>query len=242
MTRTTTPGPSVERLAASLLPGDLESPSAAELLDWLTTSARFRSFAEANQSKIRKKLRGARDDESRLDVRAELQLAHLLLGDKHIGIAFEAYGSGRTGPDFTVTYRATRTFNVEVTRPRRVPDAVGLGASIAAKLRQLPPSVPNVLVLAIDGGSAGELDVAGAARLLRARADARDDAFFAGHGLTGTRGFNERYLRLGDVITWCEGAAAGDERAARWTNPSARIAVDLRAASACVACLRSSPS
>ena len=58
-------------------------------------------------------------------------------------------------------------------------------------------------------------------------------------GSTGARGFYERYLRLGAVLVWCEGATE-EARAALWTNRSARIAVPDRAAQACLACLRGS--
>ena len=148
-------------------------------------SARFRAFAEGNRAKIHKKLGGARDDESLRDVRAELQVAHLLLADRRIEVAYEAYGSGKAGPDFTITYRATRTVNVEVTRMQRVAEPTGVAESIVAKLRQLPPSVPNILVLAVGGASAEDVDVAAAAGLLSARADAKDEAFFEGRGPGG---------------------------------------------------------
>jgi len=239
MTRPTTPSPSIERLAATLLPADHADPFASELLAWLVGSARFRAFAEANRAKIHKKLGGARDDESIRDVRAELQVAHLLLADRRIELAYEAYGSGKAGPDFTITYRATRTFNLEVTRMQRVAEPAGVAEAIVAKLRQLPPSVPNILVLAVGGASAEDVDVAAATGLLRAKADARDEAFFDGRGLAGTRAFYDRYLRLGRVIAWCEAADATDDRAASWTNALARIPVDPRAAGACLACLRS---
>lgn len=239
MTRAMTPAPSVERLAAALLPPDGGGRLRAELLDWLATSARFRSFAEANQAKIRKKLRGARDDDALRDVRAELRAAHLLLADKRIELAFEAYGSGNAGPDFTVTYRGTRTYNVEVTRLRRLPEPAGAAAPIVAKLRQLPPSVANALVIAIDADEADGDDLSAATRSLRARADAKDEVLFERAGLGGSRGFYDRYLRLGAVIAWCEGAE-GDGRAALWTNRSARIALPDRAALACVTCLRAS--
>ena len=75
---------------------------------WLSGSKRFRAFAEAHRDKIRKKLRGAADAEARRDVRAELRVAHLLLADRHIELAFEAYGSTNRGPDFTVAYRGER--------------------------------------------------------------------------------------------------------------------------------------
>ena len=173
-------------------------------------------------------------------MRAELLAAHLLLGDRRIDLAFEAYGSGRGGPDFTVTFRASRTFNVEVTRLRRTPDRSDYSEPILAKLRQLPPAVPNILVIAVDGTAAGVLDAGAAVRALRARADAKDEAFFTGHGFAGSRGFYDRLLRLGAVIAWAE-RATGDERATLWTNGSARIALPERSAEACVAAFRADP-
>ena len=200
-------------------------------------SARFRVFAEAHRDKIWKKLRRASDGEALRDVRAELQAAHLLVADRRIELAFEAYGSGKAGPDFTVTFRAGQRFNLEVTRLRRVPDATSFGRTLLAKLRQLPPSAPNVLLVAIDGSSAEALEVAAATRVLRSRADAKDESFFTDRGFEGTRGFYERYLRLSAALVWCEGAAA-DARASLWTNRSARIPMPERAARACVECLR----
>ena len=97
--------------------------------------------------------------------------------------------------------------------------------------------MPNALVVAIDAEAADGHDLSAAARSLRARADAKDEAFFDRAGFEGSRGFYDRYLRLGAVIAWCENAA-GDRRAALWTNASARIALHERAALACVACLR----
>ena len=111
-------------------------------------------------------------------MRAELLAARLLLGDRRMDLAFEAYGSGRGGPNFTVTFRSSRTFNLEVTRLRRTPDRSDYSEPILAKLRQLPPTVPNALVVALDGEAAGALDAGAAVRALRARADAKDEAFF----------------------------------------------------------------
>jgi hypothetical protein len=188
----------VDRLLSYLLDG---VPSAADevandLAEWLSASSRFVSFADANRDKIRKKLRGATDAEARLDVRAELRVAYLLLADRHIELAFEAYGSPTGGPDFTVAYRGERNLNLEVTRQRRAPDA-GYGGPLLAKLRQLPPSAPNVVLVAIEGDRADAFDVDGAVRGLRARADAKDEAFFTARGFRDTRAFYERFLRLG---------------------------------------------
>jgi hypothetical protein len=179
----------VERLAHHLSDRDTGDPLSRELVEWLAGSPRFRAFAEAHRDKIRKKIRGAADPEALRDVRAELATARLLLAAHRIDLAFEAYGSGKTGPDFTVTFRDARSFNLEVTRPHRLPDASGLGASLLTKLRQLPPSTPNAILFAIDGESAGALDIDAATRALRSRADTKDEAFFTTLGFDGTRGF-----------------------------------------------------
>ena len=208
-----------------------------ELAAWLAGSRRFRAFAKAHRDKIRKKLRGATDEDARRDVRAELAVAHLLLAEPRIELAFEAYGSTKGGPDFTAGFRGERSFNLEVTRLHRPPQAAVHGGPLLTKLRQLPPSVPNAVLVAIEGDSADAFDVADAMRGVLARAETKDDAFFVARGFDGTRGFNQRYLRLGAVLVWCEGAA-GDARASSWTNRAARIPIPERAARACLACLR----
>ncbi|MFL5713525.1 MAG: hypothetical protein ACJ769_02575 [Chloroflexota bacterium] len=210
-----------------------------ELIGWLAGSARFRTFAETYRDKIHKKLRNATDSDTTRDVRAELQVARLLLADRRFEVSFEAYGSGKVGPDLTVSFRSTRTFDVEVTRLRRVPDAVGTGNAVMAKLRQLTPSTPNVLLLSIDADTAAGVDVRAATRALRARADAKDEAFFTGRGFDGSRGFYDRFLRLSAVLVWCE-RATGEARASLWGNRSARIALPDQVARACLACLHAS--
>jgi hypothetical protein len=237
MARATNAETTVERLARDLLDPASEDPLADELAGWLAGSRRFRAFADAHRDKIRKKLRGAVDAEARLDLRAELRTAHLLLAEPRIELAFEAYGSGKVGPDFTITFRGERSFNLEVTRLHGSPGAAVYGGPLLAKLRQLPPSAPNVVLVAVEGDSAEAFDVAAATRSLRARADAKDEAFFTARGFDGPRGFYQRYLRLGAVLVWCEGAA-GDGRAALWSNRSARIAVSERAARSCLLRLR----
>jgi hypothetical protein len=223
----------VEHLAGELVDQALVD----ELGGWLAASRRFSRFATAHSDKIRKKFRGARDPDGRRDVRAELAAAHLVLADRRIELDYEAYGAGKGGPDFTATFRGGRPFNIEVTRIRRtVAEAAG-GGQLLAKLRQLPPSAPNVVVIAIDGPTATALDVDGQIRGLRSRADRKNEVFFVDRGFDSSAGFYERLLRLGAVITWCEGGI-GDARASMWINPSARIAIPDPAARACLACFR----
>jgi hypothetical protein len=232
-----TPGGSIERLAHHLYPHDPGDPMAVELTGWLSGSPRFRDYADTYRDKIRKKLRTATDPEALRDVRAELAVARLLLADRRFEVAFEAYGSGKIGPDLTVTFRGRQQFNLEVTRPHRLPDTTGIGAIMLAKLRQLPPSVPNAIVIAIPGSTAAAVDIHAAALALRSRADAKDEAFFADRGFDGSRGFYDRFLRLGAVFSWSE-TGVGEGRATSWTNRSARIPLPDPASRACLTCLR----
>lgn len=232
--------PTVDRILNYLL-GDAQ-PSAADevagdLADWLSASARFVSFADAHRDKIRKKLRGAADSQARGDVRAELEVAYRLLADRRIELAFEAYGAGRRGPDFTVTFRAVHRFNLEVTRPRLDEGgrdrADGLASALLVKLRQLPADAPNAVLVAIDAGPPSQIELASAMRSLRQRANNRDDAFFSGRGYADARDFHLHYLRLGALIV-----AGRDGAGARaWSNAEARRELPDGALTACLACL-----
>jgi hypothetical protein len=227
---------SAERVARDIAVAGPGATLAAELAEGVAGSSRFAAFVEAHRAKIRKKLRGAADEASVRDVRAELAVARLLLVDRRFELTFEAYGHGG-GPDFTVTYRAGRPFDLEVTRLRRSPDAAAVSGVVLGKLRQLPPSSPNLLLVAVEDEAADSVDVGAAVRALRARADRKDEAYFAFRGIDGTRTFYERLLRLGGVIVWCE-TAVGDRRAASWANGSARIALPQATMRAVLACLR----
>jgi hypothetical protein len=189
----------------------------SELGHWIEDSPRFAAFVAANQDKIRKKLSKADGMQGRLDIRAELHVAHLLLVDRRFEVAFEAYGARQAGPDLSVTYRANQRFNVEVTRLRAASDAVRLANVIGAKVRQLAAELPNALVIAgHDVGITG-LEVNAATRLLKAHTDARDDAVFERLGLGDARTFHAHFLRL-------SGVAVLDEAGTPlfWANREAR--------------------
>lgn len=235
----TTRGAARERLSAHLLGELIHAPLGIEIDGWLA-EPRFRQFADTYRDKIRKKIRSAADQETRLDVRAELRVAHLLLRDRRFDVEFEAYGSQRGGPDFTVTYRSVHRLNVEVTRLRRRPDLTGVAASILAKLRQLPPGVPNALLLSVGEGDAASIDVAGAVKVLREHAEAGDEAFFSERGFVGTRAFHERHRRLGGVYVLAE--AAGPGAAELWINRSARIPLDPKASRDALRAIRAEPA
>src|SRR6478735_4849440 len=93
------------RLAGDVATGTLASGLVPELAAWLE-QPRFRAFVEANQPKVRRKLRDARSAEAIGDVRIELLVARALLADRRFELGFETYGRGNAGPDFTLRFRA----------------------------------------------------------------------------------------------------------------------------------------
>lgn len=229
------PAAAAERLASYLCDGvpTLEGDTTpAELSGWLGSSRRFQAFAEVHRDKIRKKLRVSAEPGARGDVRAELQAAYLLLNDRRIELAFEAYGSGQRGPDFTVTFRASHRFNLEVTRPRKGNgdgDAASIIAgALLAKLRQLPVDAPNAILVA--GALAdSDRDVELAVRELKRRADQGDERFFTAKG-TSMKEFQALHRRMAFLMV---GQSSGGGIHS-WTNPESRRALPEGSAIACV--------
>ncbi len=219
-----------------------------------------------NQDKVRKKLSISDDEEQRLDVRAELFVAHLIVADRRFELSFEAYGARRLGPDLTVTFRANQRFNLEVTRLRTTgkaerassgelsglplsDDASGPASSgrdsgiarvanvVAGKLRQLPGDVPNALVIAARGLALNEDSLIAAVRLLKMHSDAKDDTFFARRGLNDARDFYAQDLRLAGILVLDE--ATEPARAVFSPNREARQPLSREAVTALVQCLTS---
>jgi hypothetical protein len=223
----------VRDLVEALFAERAEDPVAGEVARWLESSPRFRAFSERYRDKIRRKLRSARDAETLRDVRAELAVAERLLADRRFELAYEPYGSGRLGPDFGVTFRTTATLNLEVTRPRPRAGGLHVRRAIVGKLRQLPPTVPNVILVDADGVPAATFDVAGELRAVRQSVDRRDPFVLGTLALTSPRAFYERFLRPGGVVVRSEAPWA----ATLWVNRSARIALPEPAARAIVTAL-----
>jgi hypothetical protein len=198
----------------------------ADLRAWVEGSRRFRAFAETHRDKIRKKVRATRGTEPRLDLRAELAVAQVLLADRRIELAYEGYGSTVGGPDFTVSFRGHLAFNLEVTRWRGDPGS--LPRQLVNKLRQLRPSVANAILVAVDVDGA--------------RPPALDALLGElGEGITdGPREMRARLRRLGGAFAWAD-RRSGPERATLWISPTARIPLGTSAARAVLASLRDAP-
>lgn len=205
----------VAELVAAVTPAGLAGAIASELAGWIVGRRRFEALVRANEDKIRKKLRVAGDADAVADVRAELLVAYRLVSDDRFAVTLEAYGSGVRGPDLTVTFRGSHRVNVEVTRLRpttRVADAC------ATKMRQLPPSVPNVIAL-VGAARADGSGVSVVMRGLRRQAERADDEVLARAGVGKTRDFFARYLRISGVAIVSDPA---DGECDLWLNPEAR--------------------
>jgi hypothetical protein len=220
---------------------DGRSPAlAAEFAVWLTASPRFKAFAELYRDKVRKKIRGIRDEEGLRDLRFELEVAYLLLGEPRFTVEYEKGGVGKQrGPDFCVTYKTRISFNVEVKHIRLAERAgrteqqeFGKLANIACqKIGQLPPGMINLLVVAYDGGAHDGFDAAAAMTRLRTLAEQKNEDFFARRGFTSTREFFRQYQRLSAALFSGLGAPENGAAGAVWFNVIARhpLPADLRA-------------
>lgn len=195
-----------------------------ELEGWVRGSRRFREFADRYRSKIGAKLKNARSEEALWDVRAELETAALLLSEARFTLEYEKYAAGKLrGPDFTVTFKTHTPFNVEVRRVRvvefddggdeaRVDKLVGV---LCEKVRQMPPSIANLLWLASEADMSAA-DLAGATARLRQLAESKDEAFFTRRGFASAASFLKQYRQLSGIVL----RQSGETKV--WLNPLAR--------------------
>ncbi len=184
------------------------APLCAEFAGWVRDSRRYKDFAISYRSKIRTKLRSARDEGGLLDVRAELETAALLLREERFTLEYEKYAAAKQrGPDFTVTFRTHTPFNVEVRRIRNVEldhdsaDMVTgkLLAVLCEKVRQMPPSVINLLWLTAEREvTAADLNTANLA--LRQLAERKAEDFFTRRGYKSAADFLKQYRQLSAIV------------------------------------------
>ena len=193
---------------------------------WAAASPRFRTFLAEHATKIARKLRTAEGAEGRRDVLLELYAAHRLLLDRRVTLEYERYAADKTrGPDFTATFKTHTPFNVEVRRLRgaNAGDFGRWASVIGDKLRQMPPSIVNVLLLGRDGGSApADLDVAEAMARLRALAERKDDEFFARRGLPSAKEYLRLLQRLSAIVLIAGWERADAGTASLWMNVQAK--------------------
>jgi hypothetical protein len=207
--------------------GDHAHPLAAAFADWMAVSPRFKAFADDYRGKIRKKFWNVPDEQARADLRCELQVAYLLLHEKRFAVEYERFGVGKQrGPDLTIIYRTHTPVNVEIKRLRPASQAADEPPGISTRLvnvlldkaHQMPPGMLNILVV-VAAEPYDETDLAVAAKLLKERADHKDDHYFARRRFADAREFLHYYYRL-SAVCLCDLSAAAAPLL--WTNKEAR--------------------
>jgi hypothetical protein len=191
---------------------------------WVQRSRRFKAFAESYRTKLRAKVRNARDPGGMQDLRAELETAALLLRAERFTLEYEKYAAlKQRGPDFTVTFKTHTPFNVEVRRIRssELEDEdtrariYKLMAVVCEKVGQMPPSIINLLWLTAEREIAQE-DLTRAVVALQQLADRQAEEYFTGRGFESPAHFLKQYGRLSGVVLHPPGETAV------WLNSLAR--------------------
>ncbi len=179
-----------------------------EFEDWIRSSRRFKAFVTSYRSKIRTKLKNARDEGGMKDLRAELDTAALLLREERFTLEYEKYAASKQrGPDYTVTFKTHTPFNVEVRRIRSVElddedteARIGkLMAVLSDKVGQMPPSIVNLLWLTAERGIS-EADLTRAVTTLRQLADRKAEDFFRRRGFESAADFLKQYRQLSGIV------------------------------------------
>ena len=214
----------IARLCATLFGS---TPLEDQCRAWAVAEPRFAAFLDTYQGKIGKKLRGAGDEAGYLDILAELDVARRLLRERSFTLVYEpTLAEKQRGPDFAAIFKTHTTCNVEVRRLR--PSSSDLVPRLVAvlgdKLRQMPPSVPNVLALAGEVAATSAEPVQAALRELLAGASAGDDDASRHRGFAGARDALRYMERLSAVALLAP--------AIFWEHPRARhpLPPDLRKA------------
>lgn len=178
-----------------------------EFEGWVRGSRRFKAFATEYRTKIRAKLKNARDEHHLKDLRDELHTAALLLREDRFALEYEKYAAlGQRGPDFTVTFKTHMPFNVEVRRIRSVEmdddveaRIVKLMAVLCDKVGQMPPSVVNLLWLTAER-DISEADLSRAVTTIRQLAESKNEEFFTRRGFKSAADFLKQFRQLSGIV------------------------------------------
>ncbi len=186
--------------------GGPDHPLAAPLVEWCAASRPFQAFAEANVSKLRRKVREAAAADPQADLRAELTVAAWLLRSGSGTLTYEPLkaGGGR-GPDFALTLPHGSAVYVEVARLRGGGQrpVYKLARVLADKAGQWPPGATSLLAAVLPVGASPGALAPDAVRLL---ARAAQGEVLPGVPPEKARAFERLRARLGGVLLFDAGA------------------------------------
>lgn len=192
---------------------------------WLAQSHSFRTFALANVRKILSKIEGAKGDEDKADVVAELDVANAMLAAPFFSLTYEPYGrSGLRNPDFLVDSEGLDSFHLEVKRIREPTAALNASATametgdcvpcweipytqkewrkfsdhLLGCLEQLRPNSANILAIVIHSSTHEPIEMGEALYHLR-EADGAD-SYLKSKGFSGREEFLQQMRTLSAVV------------------------------------------
>lgn len=187
-----------------------EHPLAAPLRAWCAASRPFLVFAQANTTKLRRKVRGAVGADAGAALWAELAVAAWLLRSGGGTLTYEPLraGGGR-GPDFALTLPNGGVVYVEVAHLRGggQQPAYKLARVLADKIGQLPPGAAGVLAAALPTDAPADTVAPDALRLL---ARAAQGETLPGVPPDKARDFERLRARLSGVLLLSEGRSEGE--------------------------------
>ena len=201
---------------------------------WLA-SRRYAAFVTTFRSKIRKKLRGAHEQESLHDLRLELETAYLLLRERSLSVVYEPPGcEGARCPDYAVTFTTSLTFMLEVTRQRPATDrtltpvqkqtphvAERFGATVCGESGQLSGQHSNVLIVGLDAPYSTQ-GLHAVMLSVQHRAERNEPTLMARHRFRDRADFFSHYRRLSDEVLVRPTQLKEDEGVVSWVNPQAK--------------------
>jgi len=216
----------IDELLNSIFPNK-HIPFKSDFENWLRRSRRFQSFAAQYRTKMRAKLNNVRDEAGLQDLRAEWEVAFIILQDERFTLEYETYlAAKQRGPDYTAAFRTNTRLNIEVRRIRGLeldhanPDVLihKLMAVICDKVRQMPPGMINLLWLTAESDLKPD-DLNHAAVTLRQMAGLKTHDFFARRGFTDAAEFLKYYRQLSGIILY------HPQNTTLWPNPLTRHSI-----------------
>lgn len=217
----------IDELLTTLLDGQSSHPLARTIATWLTSSRRFTAFVNTYQTKIRKKLRVAKDPEHQRDLQLELETAYLLLRERSLNVEYESQPPERgRNPDFAVSFTTSFVFMVEVTRLRAallIPQVdERFTDMLCNKLGQLLPQRSNLLLIGVEAPFlVTHEDLHTTMLHLQQRAENNDPTAVQRHGFRDQADFFHHYQRLSALLVRGMPLQA-NEPVVLWDNPQAK--------------------
>ena len=163
----------------------LAEPMAA----WLASWRRFAAFVNTHHTKIRKKLRTAREPGHVRDLQLELETAYFLLQEKSLNVVYEPQLGNMRSPDFAVTFTTSLEFMVEVTRLQSTNATPGVPLvhdrftdMLCSKLGQLLSQRNNLLLVGMESLLMTHQDIHTTMLRIQKRAKANESTIVQRHG------------------------------------------------------------